>query len=139
MDADSKEFMINEECGQQPSLNEPIYKINLFHHDVQRVVNFLKEFSQFNAYFWKSGAVSLSAKVVSKAYGIAPIQKLYPDHQLICVGDGCNDEEMFRAANLSILMENTKYDYLKKIAKLIAPDIQNDRLFDFFQKHDLIY
>ncbi|MFG6084719.1 MAG: hydrolase [Candidatus Phytoplasma solani] len=138
-DPDSKMFMDAQNMQKiVQNIEYPIYKINLFHDNPQIVVDFMKEFQQFNTYFWKSGVTSLSAKQVNKAYGIQVIQKNYPEHKLICIGDGCNDVEMFQAAHLSIVMSNTKYDYLKKIANLVAPDIQNDSLYEFFQKHNLI-
>ncbi|MBY7577157.1 HAD hydrolase family protein, partial [Candidatus Phytoplasma sp. Tabriz.2] len=78
----------------------PIYKINLFHPNTSLVVDFLKDFEQLHAYYWKNGVVSLSAKQVNKAYVIQAIMKDHKDCQLICMGDGCSDFEMLQFADI---------------------------------------
>ncbi|NWN45680.1 HAD-IIB family hydrolase [Candidatus Phytoplasma pruni] len=143
-DPDSQQFMQDiiakktSKAFNLLNLDKPIYKMNLSHANHEVIVEFLKDFPQLHAYFWKNGVVSLSAKQVNKAYGIQPIQQKYPDYQLIGIGDGCNDIEMFQAAHLSIVMNNTKYPYLKKIAHLIAPTIEDNQLYAFFVQHGLV-
>ncbi|MBP5835717.1 HAD-IIB family hydrolase [Candidatus Phytoplasma meliae] len=146
-DPDSQPFINNETRQNQEekkksfhlsNFEKPIYKINLFHVNTAVIVDLLKDFPQLHAYFWNNGVVSLSAKQVNKAYGIKPVQKNYPNYQLICVGDGCNDVEMFQSSNLAIVMNNTKYPDLKKIAHLVAPHIEENKLYDFFNTHNLI-
>ena len=50
------------------------------------------------------------------------------------MGDGHNDLEMIKNANIGIAMENTTCLELKIVADYIAPLIDNDEMFDFFKK-----
>ncbi|AOF54695.1 hypothetical protein MBSPM3_v1c1610 [Maize bushy stunt phytoplasma] len=119
-------------------LEKPIYKINLFHPNTSIVVDFLKDFEQLHAYYCKNSVVSLSAKQVNKAYGIQAIMKDHKDCQLICMGDGCNDFEMLQFADIGIVMANTHYETLHKVANLTAPHIEKNALYDFFKDYNLL-
>lgn len=93
---------------------------------------------ELKAYFWEGGYVDLMYQKVDKSYGIKQIKKLYPNHQLICMGDGPNDFEMLKLADISITMGNTKIQELKSIANLVSPHIDEDLIYDFFKQARLI-
>ncbi|WP_373375703.1 HAD family hydrolase [Candidatus Phytoplasma solani] len=118
-----------------------IYQMTLLYQkDFQKIKiqHFLTKMKELKAYFWEGGYVDLMYQKVDKSYGIKQIKKLYPNHQLICMGDGPNDFEMLKLADISITMGNTKIQELKSIANLVSPHIDEDLIYDFFKQARLI-
>ncbi|WP_349402008.1 HAD family hydrolase [Candidatus Phytoplasma solani] len=122
-------------------LRNKIYQISLLYQkDFQKlkIKNFLAQMKELKAYFWECGYVDIMYQKIDKSYGIKKIKKLYPNHQLICIGDGPNDFEMLKLADIAITMGNTKLEKLKKIANFISPHIDEDRIYEFFEQARLI-
>lgn len=91
----------------------------------------------FDCFYWTAQkGLDIVHKNDSKYQGILRVIKSYnfSEHKLICVGDGHNDLEMVKNADLGIAMENTTCLELKIVADYIAPLIDNDEMFDFFKK-----
>ncbi|CAM11345.1 Putative hydrolases of the haloacid dehalogenase-like (HAD) superfamily [Candidatus Phytoplasma australiense] len=122
-------------------LQNKIYQISLLYQkDSQKtqIKNFLAKNKELKAYFWEGGYIDLMYQQIDKSYGIKKIKKLFPNHQLICMGDGPNDLEMLKLADIAITMGNTKIEELKEISNLITPHIDEDRIYDFFKQSNLI-
>jgi Cof subfamily protein (haloacid dehalogenase superfamily) len=120
---------------------QKVYQMVLLHekeNDKENIQKFLKYVPQLKAYFWDSGFVDIMYKKIDKAYGIKQIKDLYPDYQLICMGDGPNDFEMLKLADVSIAMGNTKIEDLKNIANFVSPHIDEDCLYDFLKIKKII-
>ncbi|MFR0367944.1 HAD family hydrolase [Candidatus Phytoplasma palmae] len=118
-------------------LKKKIFLMNLFSQNNDQVEKLLKEFNCFNVYFWENH-IDLTMKNINKYYGIKKIKEKYPDYELVCIGDGCNDKEMLANADISIAMGNSQYDEIKKNSDFIAPHIEENGIFDFFKKNNLI-
>ncbi|MBP5835883.1 HAD family hydrolase [Candidatus Phytoplasma meliae] len=122
-------------------LQNKIYQIGLLYRppsQKEQIRHFLNKMTQLKTYFWDDGYIDLMYLAVDKSYGIKQIKKLYPQHQLICIGDGPNDFEMLQLADIAITMGNSKIEKLKNIANLITPHIDEDRIYDFFEQAKLI-
>ncbi|MFT2805087.1 HAD-IIB family hydrolase [Candidatus Phytoplasma asteris] len=120
---------------------QKVYQMVLLHekeNDKEKIQQFLKDMPQLKAYFWDSGFVDIMYQKIDKSYGIKQIKALYPDHQLICMGDGPNDFEMLKLADVAITMGNTKIEDLKNIANFVSPHIDEDRMYDFFKTKKII-
>lgn len=120
---------------------QKVYQMVLLHekeNDKEKIKQFLKDMPQLKAYFWDSGFVDVMYQKIDKSYGIKRIKALYPDHQLICMGDGPNDFEMLKLADVAITMGNTKIEGLKNIANFVSPHIDEDRMYDFFKNKKII-
>ncbi|ABC65217.1 putative hydrolase of the HAD superfamily [Aster yellows witches'-broom phytoplasma AYWB] len=128
-------FFKQQKVYQMVLLN---YKENDKENDKEKIKHFLKDMPQLKAYFWDSGFVDIMYQKIDKSYGIKQIKALYPNHQLICMGDGPNDFEMLKLADVAITMGNTKIKDLKKIANFVSPHIDEDRMYDFFKTKKII-
>lgn len=118
-------------------LKEKVFMLNIFGDEQQKIKPFLDELGYFQSYFWKTH-IDLTMKNINKLYGIRKIQKKYPEHQLICIGDGRNDKEMLDFADIGIVMDNCEYPDVKEKANLISNHILDNKMYDFFKKHNLI-
>ncbi|MCG3566526.1 MAG: HAD family hydrolase [Candidatus Phytoplasma australasiaticum] len=114
-----------------------IYFMVALGSDVKKIRNFMNNLNFLNVCFWQNH-VDLTVNYVNKYYGISKVKSKYPDYQLICIGDGSNDVEMLSYADIGIAMGNSLYPRTKEVAKFIAPHIDSDQLYDFFQKNILI-
>lgn len=119
-------------------LNNRVYQIWMFQEKRKDISDIVSKLKQFKPYFWHQDGVDLVYPNVNKANAIYEIKKKYPEYTLICIGDGHNDIDMIRMADVGIAMENTGYPELKKAADLIAPHIETDQLYDFFKENHLL-
>ncbi|WP_024563429.1 HAD-IIB family hydrolase [Candidatus Phytoplasma tritici] len=132
-----QKLVLNDSFFEQ----QKVYQMVLLHekeNDKERIKQFLKDMPQLKAYFWDSGFVDIMYQKIDKSYGIKQIKSLYPDHQLICMGDGPNDFEMLKLADVAITMGNTKIEDLKNIANFVSPHIDEDLMYDFFKTKKII-
>ncbi|WP_284928218.1 HAD family hydrolase [Candidatus Phytoplasma sp. AldY-WA1] len=118
-------------------LKEKIFMLNLFGDEQRKMKSFLDELDCFEAYYWSSH-VDLTIKNINKFHGINKIKEKYNDYEIICVGDGCNDKEMLERADIGIAMGNCEYEEVRKKANLISDHIVDDKMYDFFKKHNLV-
>jgi hydroxymethylpyrimidine pyrophosphatase-like HAD family hydrolase len=109
-----------------------------FHEDNAIVEKFAYEIKVLKPYFSRSGRSDLVYRCFDKASGIKKIQYLYPDYQVVCIGDGHNDIEMLKIADIGIAMGNSKYEEIIQNAKLVAPSIEKNQLYDFFKDNNLV-
>lgn len=129
--------MIKTPIDNKFHLKERIYMINIFGIDANKIKKILDKEDHFNRYYWEKH-IDITLKDINKFFGINKIKKNYPKHELICVGDGCNDQEMLQQADISIVMGNSQYDFLKKNSSFITPHIEENKIFDFFKKEKLV-
>jgi HAD superfamily hydrolase (TIGR01484 family) len=129
--------MMNIDIDNKFHLKEKIYMMHIFGTETDKTKNFIKSMNYFNAYFWDKH-IDLTLKNINKFFGIQKIKEKYSDFELICVGDGCNDLEMLKGADIPIIMGNSSLEDLKKEFNFITPHIEDDKIFDFFQKNNLV-
>ncbi|NLK12218.1 MAG: HAD family phosphatase [Candidatus Phytoplasma sp.] len=129
---------IMPEINPKYYLNNHIYQIWMFQGKENDISNIVSKLSQFIPYFWHQDGVDLVYPSVNKANAIYEIKKKYPEHTLICIGDGHNDIDMIKMADIGVAMANTGYEELIEAADLIAPHIEEDRLYDFFKENNLL-
>ncbi|WEK82684.1 MAG: HAD family hydrolase [Candidatus Phytoplasma pruni] len=124
------------EIDNQFYLKERIYLLIVAGADKDKLAPLLKDLDYFNICVWKNH-IDLTVKGVNKYYGIKKIKDKYPDHQLICMGDGSNDIEMLKAADIGIAMGNSLYPKVKVAANIVSPHIDDDKMYDFYEEHIL--
>lgn len=104
----------------------------------------LKSFNEklkdkFDLFWWNQNkGFDIVHSQDSKYKGILKIKSLYNDYRLICIGDGHNDYEMVKNADIGIAMDNTTCRELKIVAKYIAPSIEKDKMYDFFKQLGIV-
>ncbi len=83
--------------------------------------------------------LDIHKKEISKAFGIERLAKVagFSLNDVIVIGDGDNDIEMFKLANIAIAMGNAS-DKAKTVATFVTDDINDDGLTTAFKKLDLI-
>ncbi|MDL2292684.1 Cof-type HAD-IIB family hydrolase [Acholeplasma sp. OttesenSCG-928-E16] len=119
-------------------INHEIFQTWLLESKREIIDDFISEFKNFRTYYWHQGGAHFVYKNVNKAAAVLLIKERYPDSFLIAAGDGHNDIEMIDIADVGIAMGNSSNEELKEKANLIAPLIDDDLLYDFFQKNKLI-
>ncbi|MEC4558896.1 MAG: HAD family hydrolase ['Conium maculatum' witches'-broom phytoplasma] len=146
IETDGKRKWIIKE-GQQINVNEnfavetldyDVYQMWAFHEDNAVVEKFSQEIEVLKPYFSRPGRSDLVYRYFNKASGIQKLQELYPDYQVVCIGDGHNDIEMLKLADIGIAMGNTKYEEVLQNAQLVAPSIEKNQLYDFFKANKLV-
>jgi len=116
--------------------NNNIYQIWMFDILEEEVKKILKD-TKLNKYSWHKSGFDIVDSKTNKAAAIKAMLKDYK-YKLIAIGDGENDIEMIKLADVGIVMENSKFDELKKEATYIAPHIDKDKLYEFFKEIKLI-
>lgn len=119
-------------------LKHHVYQLWIFHSDTNKLMNLAKQYTQFTPYLWHYGGVDLVYPHVSKDAAIKEIMRKYPDYQLITVGDGHNDIEMIKLGDIGIAMGNSGWEDVKAAATLVAPSIEEDKMYDFFKENGLL-
>jgi peptidyl-prolyl cis-trans isomerase B (cyclophilin B) len=117
---------------------ENIYQLWLIGRTQEAMVSFTKAHPKFQLYLWRKGGGDFIYKHINKGDSIQKLRSRIHFDYVIAIGDGDNDFQMLEQADLSIAMGNARSEALKKKADLIAPHINDDQLYDFFLKHNLI-
>ena len=119
-------------------LKSKIYQLWMFADFETEILEIAKEIPAFRVYPWHHGGADFNYPHINKSFGIKKALATLPPCELICVGDGYNDIGMLEMADISIAMENSRFDELKEKADHIAPAIAEDQLYDFFKSIHLI-
>ena len=119
-------------------LKSKIYQLWMFADYETLILDIAKEIPTFRVYPWHHGGADFNYPHINKSFGIKKALETLPPSTLICVGDGYNDIGMLEIADISIAMENSRFDELKEKADHIAPAIAEDQLYDFFKSIHLI-
>ncbi|WP_349402112.1 putative hydrolase of the HAD superfamily [Candidatus Phytoplasma solani] len=131
----NKNFLVDS----QFHLYNNVYQVWLFEPNRKKLEYFLKDFSHLQKYYWRSdGGVDLLPEKINKTRGIKLIKSLYKEHQLICVGDGYNDVDMLKYADIGIGMDNTNCQEIRDNSNLLSPHIDTNKFYDFLKQNSLI-
>ena len=115
-----------------------IFQLWILEEDRKKVDDFIAEFPHFKTFYWTEGGAHFVSDQVSKAVPLSLIKEKYNDYLLVTIGDGHNDIEMIELSDIGIAMGNTKSEELKNKANLIANHIDEDTMYDFFKKSNLL-
>ncbi len=134
-----KEFKL---VNNKSILSKEIYSLWLSSSYPEDLSSIKNSFSSLDFYFWnKQKGLDCTLKGFSKQKGIeilksylAKNQLIGKDCKVIAVGDGENDFEMLKHADVSVCMENSDCVELKKNADLIAPSVDSDLLYCLFKE-----
>lgn len=143
---DSAEKMREKEFKQTNNksiLTKEIYSLWLSSDYPEDLTLIKNSFDRLDFYFWnKQKGMDVTLKGFSKQKGIEILKSYLIENQLIekdckviAIGDGENDFEMLKHANVSVCMENSDCGKLRDIADLIAPSVDSDLLYSFFKKN----
>ncbi|HHW79710.1 MAG TPA: HAD family phosphatase [Acholeplasmataceae bacterium] len=119
-------------------LHTDVYQLWLFQNDQEKIKQITLKHQNLRCYPWHNGGADLVDPNTNKAFAIEKLLKDETNYQLITVGDGQNDVKMIEMADIGIAMANSRFDELKEKADLIAPNIDEDQLYDFFKKNKII-
>lgn len=115
-----------------------IYQLWIFAKDNARIGQITYDHNNLVCYPWHSGGADLVDPKSNKANAIKMLLNDEKDYELITLGDGINDIKMIEMADIGIAMANSRFNELKEKADLIAPHIDEDQLYDFFKKNNII-
>jgi|GEM_PF-540248 len=123
-------------------LSKDIYQVWLWDLTREEIKKFMQPYkNDVDFFYWHHKGCDIVAKNLNKSSGIKTILEALDkeqDYQLICIGDGHNDRSMINIADISVAMGNSSDDVLKKEATLVAPHIDEDKLYDFFIDNNLL-
>lgn len=143
---DSAEKMREKEFKQANNksiLTKEIYSLWLSSSYPEDLVLIKNSFEAVDFYFWnKQKGLDVTLKGFSKQKGIEILKSylnknhlIEKDCKVIAVGDGENDFEMLKHADLAVCMENSDCVKLKETANLIAPSVDSDLLYSLFKQN----
>ncbi len=122
----------------------PVYKVILMAFDIEQVMNAKRLLDdEFHVILQGENDGVLNGEIISRAFdkgmGIRKVcEYLGADvKDTIAYGDSMNDLEMLQTAGISICMENGS-DKLKELADEVCGSVEEDGLYQSFQKHGLI-
>jgi Cof subfamily protein (haloacid dehalogenase superfamily) len=118
--------------------HQDIFQMWVFGNNNEEIFKIAEKVPQFKCFLWHEGGADFIYRHIDKAYGIKKLRDIDPFDRLIAVGDGPNDITMIEYADIGIAMGNAKDPLLKEKAQLIAPDIKDNLLFDFFKNNHLL-
>ncbi len=116
----------------------PVYQLWVFADYETQICDLAEETEKFHVFPWHVGGADFTYPHINKAYGIKQVLKNQSYDRLICVGDGANDIQMIEYADIGIAMGNSRFEALKEKATYVAPDIDDDKLYDFFESIGLL-
>ncbi|HHT55393.1 MAG TPA: HAD family phosphatase [Acholeplasma sp.] len=111
----------------------PVYQFWIFTNERDKIRPILVNETKLAYYNWHTGGFDLVDSKTNKANAIKELLKDENNYQLITVGDGHNDIKMIEMADIGIAMNNSGFSKLKEKADYIAPNIEDDQLYDFFK------
>lgn len=143
---DSAEKMREKEFKQANNKSistKEIYSLWLSSSCPEDLTLIKNSFDKLDFYFWnKQKGMDVALKGFSKQKGIEILKSYLIENQLIekdcnviAVGDGENDFEMLKHADLAVCMENSDCVKLKEIADFIAPSVDSDLLYSLFKRN----
>ncbi len=115
-----------------------IYAMWVFSEDQVKLNTLHAHFPTFRIYPWHKGGADLTYLETNKSEGIKKVLERVQDARLVCVGDGANDIQMVKMADIGIAMGNSRFSDLKKTADHVGPHILEDRLNQLFENLGLI-
>ncbi len=114
-----------------------VYQLWVFADYDTQICELAEKTEKFRVFPWHTGGADFTYPHINKAFGIKQALKNQSYDRLICVGDGANDIQMIEYADIGIAMGNSRFDELKEKATYIAPNIDDDKLYDFFSELNL--
>ena len=121
--------MVMPEVDPTFYLAEPVYQIWVFSDNRALVDKFKQKFNYLRIFNWHKDGADIVHPLVSKGDAINHLKPLLGFDKVIAFGDGENDVEMIKVADVGVAMGNTRSEALKKGATLIAPRIDEDGLY----------
>lgn len=120
-------------AGENISEEMSVYQFWIFTNEREKIRPILVNKTKLSYYNWHTGGFDLVDSKTNKANAIKELLKNEDNYELITVGDGHNDIKMIEMANIGIAMNNSGFPELKEKADYIAPNIEDDQLYDFFK------
>ncbi len=119
-------------------LKEDIYQVWCFGEN-EKISRFIKKHPNFEFMGWGGTGYDVLPKGVNKARTIKILREYLKidNKDVIAIGDGFNDILMIKEVGYGIAMGNAN-DELKKYAKYITDNIENDGLYNAFYRLDLV-
>jgi len=117
------------EVGNHIEKHDSIYQMWYLDGDLTQIFEDFHD--KLTIYPWLSGGADVVAHGSSKAAGLAhaikAINEILPE-KIVFFGDGMNDIEMMKAADIGVAMGNA-VTQLKEVATFVTKDIKNDGIY----------
>ncbi|CCV65619.1 HAD superfamily protein, hydrolase 3-type [Paracholeplasma brassicae] len=109
--------------------NKDIYQMWIFDGRRTIIEDAMNDFSNLTIYPWHKHGADVLSITSNKGNALNAIRPLLGVDQVICFGDGLNDFELIQNADIGVVMNNSRSDELKKLATLVAKDIDQDGIY----------